>query len=460
MKKIVIGLFFLVIGVMAVCAQPSPFVEAIQPADTLQIAVEGQPDLSKTIKVASDGTMRYPYLGVIGIAGLSTSDAAKQIEGLLKQYYFMDVKVTINRSGVAALEAVPAADGEGPVVFYERDIIVEQSSGQVPIYKISPYDTLQISVYGEPDLTATVKVSEDGTVRYALLGEIKVGGLTASDASKKIEGLLKNGYMLNPQVNVLIEDYGKVFIYGEVNQPGSYELKGPLTLVDVVVLAGGLKEEANPSRVKVVRVYRDPGEIRPIKERILDLQKEGRNFYLQPLDKIIVEKYGRIYIVGAVKNPGAFKLERSDLTIGDAINFLAGGAVDNADLSTVSVNRQEAGGKKEYTLNILDNMAADFFLKEEDRIIVTTYQDISIFGQVRKPGNYIYTLGMTVTDAIGTAGGFTDVADTNGVKVIREQEKRKKTIKVPMGYILKTGDKSRDIILQGGDTIVVPESWF
>jgi polysaccharide export outer membrane protein len=67
---------------------------------------------------------------------------------------------------------------------------------------------------------------------------------------------------------------------------------------------------------------------------------------------------------------------------------------------------------------------------------------------------------MTVTDAIGLAGGFTDVADTNGVRVIQEREKKKKTVKVPMGYILKTGDKSRDVALQGGDTIVVPESWF
>ncbi len=58
------------------------------------------------------------------------------------------------------------------------------------------------------------------------------------------------------------------------------------------------------------------------------------------------------------------------------------------------------------------------------------------------------------------AGGFTTVASQNAVKVIREKDGKKETLKVPVGYILKTGNVSRDVELEEEDTIVVPESWF
>jgi polysaccharide export outer membrane protein len=450
MKKALFLFFILGFCFQGVYPQAESIGGKIKPKDTLQISVEGNPDLSKTVRVSDEGTIHYPLLGTVAVAGLSAGEAAGTMAELFKKYYFLNSKVSVSLSPSREKESFTPSPG---TVVYEEE-------GHLPVYKIMPYDTLQISVYGEPDLSATVKVSEEGMIRYALLGEIKVDGLTSDEASRKIEELLKKGYLVNPQVNVVIEEHGKVYIFGEVNQPGSYELKGPLTLVDVIVLAGGLKEEANATRIKVIRVYKEAGQEKPIKEYIIDLDKEGKSFYLYPLDKVFVEKYGRIYVVGAVKNPGVFKLERSDLTPQDAINFLAGGPLDNADLSSVTILRDENGTKKEYVLDLINSEAASFLLKEEDRVAVKVYENISVFGQVRKPGSYPFRKEITVIEAISLAGGFTEVADTNGVKVIRGKEKKKKTIKVPAGYILKSGDKSRDIKLEGGDTIVVPESWL
>jgi len=425
----------------------------VKKKDILEVSVEQAPDLNKTLVVSEKGTIRFPLLGEIEVEGKTLDEVRDLIKNLLKKYYFMDYKVNVSLKEKSTTETSIESIEEIP--FDAKEYSIKQE-GSIPTYRINPYDTLQISVYGEPDLSTTVVVSDQGTIRYALLGEIKVEGLSTTEVAAKIEELLKKGYLVNPKVNVTVTEYSKVSVFGEVNQPGSYELKGPLTLLDVIVLAGGLKESANPSKIKVIRSYKSKaGEI---KEYILDLEREGKSFYLYPLDKIILEKYGLIFITGAVKSPGAFKLEKSNISCLDAITFLAGGALDNANLSKVKVIRQEKNEKKEYIINLLED--ASFIVKENDKIVVDTYKDISIFGQVKKPGNYPYKYGMTVVDAITLAGGFTDIADTNGVKVVREFEGEKKTIKVPVGYILKTGDRKKDIPLEEKDTIIVPESWL
>ncbi len=434
----------------------------IEGRDTLYVSAENIPELNGKVNVSPKGTLSLPLLGEIEARGLTLRELSQKIETLLKEYYFLETKIEVRLEG-PSLQAQPSNREYFPMLFSEikpastLDNQKDTSGQEPPIYRIAPYDTIQISVYGEPELSVEVKVNEQGFIRYAFLGEIKVAGLTATEAAKSIEELLKKGYLVNPRVNVSISEHGKISILGEVIQPGSYELKGPLTLMDAIVLAGGLKEEANPSRIKVIRTYRED-KSEPIKEYIVDLNIHGKSFYLYPLDKIIVEKYGLIFIVGAVKKPGAFKLERPDLTPLDAIIFLAGGALENANLANVTVVREKEE-RKEYALDLSRQEKGDFFLWEGDRIIVRTYKDISIFGEVRRPGAYPYRAGMTVTEAISLAGGFTDLADTNAVRVIKEGQK-KKAIKVPVGYILKSGDKSRDIPLEDGDTIVVPESWF
>jgi len=422
----------------------------VKKKDTLEVSIEQAPDLNKTLVVSDKGTIRFPLLGEIEVEGKTLDEVRDLIKNLFKKYYFMDYKVNVSLKEKSTTETSIEETS-----FDAKEYSIKQE-GSMPTYRINPYDTLQISVYGEPDLSTTVVVSDQGTIRYALLGEIKVEGLTTTEVASKLEELLKKGYLVNPKVNVTVTEYSKVSVFGEVNQPGSYELKGPLTLLDVIVLAGGLKESANPSKIKVVRSYKSKaGEI---KEYILDLEKEGKSFYLYPLDKIIIEKYGLIFITGAVKSPGAFKLEKSNISCLDAITFLAGGALDNANLSKVKVIRQEKNEKKEYTLNLLEDTS--FIVKEGDKIVLDTYKDISIFGQVKRPGNYPYKYGMTVVDAITLAGGFTDIADTNNVKVVRDVGGKKKTIKVPVGYILKTGDRKRDIPLEEKDTIIIPESWL
>ncbi len=239
--------------------------------------------------------------------------------------------------------------------------------------RINPGDSLVIAVYGEPSLARgiTVRVSNQGIVKYPILGEIDLEGLTAEEAAKKIELELKD-YMKEPQVSVFIAEHAKFALVGAVVHPKSYELEGPVTLSDAIAFAGG--------------------------------------------------------------------------------------ALRNAKLSEVKVIRKQEGGDKEYVLDV-ESEGADFQLKPFDIVIVDDYGMVSVLGQVKRPGKYYLQKGFSVVDVISLAGGFTDIANRNGVRVIREEEGKKKVSAVSVGSILSRL-KSKDIVLKDGDVIFVTESWL
>jgi polysaccharide export outer membrane protein len=327
------------------------------------------------------------------------------------------------------------------------------STDRMPTYKIKAGDTLEISVYGEPDLNKTVKVSEDGKISYPFIGEIKVINLTIRGASDKIEELLKEGYFVNPQVSIFVSEYAKFFVVGAVRQEGRYELKGNLTLIEAISLAGGISDNADPSKIKVIRQGGSQEQ-----EYIIDLDTQGKTFEIEAMDRIIVEKFGKISVLGEVNRPDNYFLKK-DTALFDAL-AQAGGARDNANLNKIAITRKDGNKTKEYTVD-LNIEGKNFILKPGDAIFVKPYEKISVLGAVNRAGSYEYKTGLTVVDAIALAGGFTEVANRNAVKVIREtKDGRRKTFSVPIGDILSSGDKSRDLLLEEGDTVSVSESLF
>lgn len=320
-------------------------------------------------------------------------------------------------------------------------------------YQIKPGDTLEISVYGEPDLNKTMKVSEEGKINYPFIGEVKIAGFTIEDASTKIEELLMDGYFVKPQVSVFVKEYAKFFVVGAVNNEGGYELKGNLALLDAIALVGGVKENADISKVKVIRKSNGTQ-----KEYIIDLNAQGKDFFLAPLDRIIVEEFGKISVLGEVNRSDSYYLGKN-ANLFNAI-ARAGGAKPNANISAIQVKRKEGGEMKEYIVS-LEKDGERFVLKSGDTIFIKPYEKISVLGQVTRPGSYDFKPGLMAVDVIAMAGGFTEIANKNAVRVIREtKESKKKIFYVPAGDILKSGDKSKDVTLKEGDTVAVDESFF
>jgi len=156
-------------------------------------------------------------------------------------------------------------------------------------YLISPHDVLDISVLGEEELSQTVRVSEKGAISFPLLGEIQAAGFTSIDLERELEEKLEKDYLVSPSVNIVIKEYSTISVLGQVKKPGSYEIKGRLTVTQAIAMAGGLTNIASPNGTTVIR-KQDGGETIiavPLKD-ILGDGDLSRDIPLKPRDLIWV----------------------------------------------------------------------------------------------------------------------------------------------------------------------------
>lgn len=123
-------------------------------------------------------------------------------------------------------------------------------------YAIGPLDTLDVTVFQEPDLTQKgVKVDSGGAVLLPLVGQIEAAGKTASVLSAEIAQRLRTRYLEDPQVSVIVTEAmsRRVAIEGSVNEAGVYEINGQTTLIEALALAKGTSRTAALSQVVVFR---------------------------------------------------------------------------------------------------------------------------------------------------------------------------------------------------------------
>ena len=228
-------------------------------------------------------------------------------------------------------------------------------------------DVLDIKIYENDDLSSTVRVSADSTIRVSLLGEISVKGLTVSQVSTKIEGLLADGYLVSPQVDVFISEHKskKATILGQVKNPGQYELRGKVTFLEFISKAGGLNEDAGS-----IATIKRTGESDINQDQIvIDLEKLIKkgdttlNISIQDNDSIYISKAKTYYVSGEVNRPDSYKFEK-DLTVIKAIT-MAGGFSKIASKNKVRIIRIVNGHK-----NIYENVNMDEPILPDDVIVV------------------------------------------------------------------------------------------
>lgn len=156
-------------------------------------------------------------------------------------------------------------------------------------YVIAVNDILEITVYDEPDLTKTIRVGPDGNINYPLVGQIKAAGISPKDFEASLKDMLGTKYIKNPQVNVNVAEFGKVYVMGKVNRPGAYEIRSGLTVIGAIALAGGMSEIAYGNGTKVVglRDGRKKTFVVPVNS-ILQGNSTARDIVLEPGDTIFV----------------------------------------------------------------------------------------------------------------------------------------------------------------------------
>lgn len=121
-------------------------------------------------------------------------------------------------------------------------------------YRLGPGDKLRVEVYREPQLSQSLQVRPDGKITLPLIGDVAAAGTTSIELRDSLAASLKE-YITNPVVTVIVTDAlaAQVYVIGEVASPGAQVMQGPLTVLQALAQAGGLKEFANKSDIRVLR---------------------------------------------------------------------------------------------------------------------------------------------------------------------------------------------------------------
>ena len=156
----------------------------------------------------------------------------------------------IGSVGIAILIFASLVQAQAPVLNkVQASVPAELSS-----YKLGVGDVITVQVVGEDELKREkVRLSDAGTLSFPYLGEIRVRGLTVGELEDFITKGLKVRYLLNPQVNVTINEYRHFFVNGLVDKPGGYPFTPGLTVRKAISIAGGFKERASKEKINVIR---------------------------------------------------------------------------------------------------------------------------------------------------------------------------------------------------------------
>ncbi len=232
-------------------------------------------------------------------------------------------------------------------------------------YIIGANDVLTITVFDHEELKTTVRVSNNGNIVFPLIQEVHVGGLKLSAASEKMQSLLADGYIINPQVHIFVDEFKskKVIVLGQVTKPGVVELRGPTTLLELLSKVGGLKEGAGEKAV-IKRTIKGATKTITVDLRaLLDGGDASENIQIQGGDTVAIAKGGTCYITGEVNQPNAYPCDRNSTVL--KIVTLAGGFNGLASESSVKIIRMVNGEKK-----IFKNVELNTRLQPDDIIVV------------------------------------------------------------------------------------------
>jgi polysaccharide export outer membrane protein len=158
----------------------------------------------------------------------------------------------------------------------------------MPDYRISPGDKLRIEVYRDQQLSQSLQVRPDGKITLPLLGDLQASGLTPIELRDQVATSLKE-YVTNPVVTVIVTEAvaPTVFVMGEVNNPGSIAMQGPMSVMQALAMAGGFKDFANTKNIRILRHSKRGTQTLPFNYKDA-LKGEGEMVMLAPGDTVIV----------------------------------------------------------------------------------------------------------------------------------------------------------------------------
>lgn len=266
-------------------------------------------------------------------------------------------------------QASPAVDSAPPVL----------AAGTAAI---GAGDVLQVTVFGQPDMSAEVSVTEGGEVTLPLIGLIRLAGLSSSDVEKLVARRLREReFLLNPEVSVTVRQNRSqvVSVLGEVVKPGRYPIQGRFTVLDLLATAGGLTPKADTVAFLLRKgdgsaggagAGSDPAQrIRiPIRlDRVNTPDRSSLDLVLSNDDMVYVGQQKFFYILGEVRRPGSYPME-PDLNVMRALS-ISGGVTERGSMNRINIHRQaDAPNGRELAPRLTDSVMEGDVIYVKERI--------------------------------------------------------------------------------------------
>jgi polysaccharide export outer membrane protein len=338
-------------------------------------------------------------------------------------------------------------------------------------YHLGAGDVISVMVYGEPELSGKHVIGERGTINVPLLGERVASGKTVSELATYLSEGWARDFLVNPQVTIAVSEFlsKKIYILGQVVRPGEYYLRSDATsFLKALSMAGGQTQGA-ASKAFLIRRMASGGEssVEIDLETVLSKGDQAEEVVVLPGDRINVPlgqqpmtSQQQVYISGEVAKPGAYPYKAGLSVLSLAIQ--AGGFNQQAAPGRTVITRTAGAEIQNIRVDlgkIMDGVVADVPLREEDKILVPRMRAAEEFvyleGQVRRPGAFPFTEGMTALGLTILGGGFTDAASPSRATLIRKKGEKRDVIRINLNSVKK--GKDPDVTLEAGDILSIPE---
>lgn len=243
-------------------------------------------------------------------------------------------------------------------------------------YTVGPGDVLQIKVWDHEDLNRTVEVSEQGSFTFPFIGKVKVNNMTSFQIEDVLEKRLADGYLVAPEVSITMAEYKnqRVFLFGEVKNPGVYMLTHHNNLLELISEAGGFTEnrgsictivrprtaskkneptlisEANENEIVVINI-----------DHLISGTLKAAQPAVHPGDSIYIAEAEIVYVTGEVKTPGVIRWKKG-ITVREAVSQAGGGTARSA-VKRTRIIRKVNGIEKEIRPGLSDILEPNDIVK-------------------------------------------------------------------------------------------------
>jgi len=376
--------------------------------DELHIDIYGNSEANYALSVSPDGNINIPYVGVVNVGGATIQQATSRIKAKMATIYTAikngTTKVNITLGNIRSIKVIITGE------------VVKPGT-----YTLPSVASVFNALYSSGGPTSNGSLRNINVVRG---GEV-IAHLDLYDFLQN--GSMADNVNLRDQDVIQVPPYStRVELIGAVKRPMLFETKAGETFNDLLKYAGGFTEDAYTGRLSVVRTTGREYRVEDV------LESQFNQFQPKSGDKFTIEKVlnrfaNRILLQGAVFRPGQYELS-SGLTLSMLIKK-ADGLKEDAFLKRGYIIRLKDDFQREQLsfdiAEVLAGTQADIALKREDMVVIPSLFDlkeeytVKVSGEVRKPGKFYFSAGMTLQELILQAGGFTEAGSAKRIEVAR-----------------------------------------